>query len=298
MMFENSTIRSRDSLQRFLFEHAPIRGEIVHLDATWQAVLERRKYPPAVRLLLGEAMAAAALLSATIKLAGRLVIQIQGPGPITLLVAECTGRRTLRATAKWRGVVPDGPLSEAVGRGRLAITLDPSEGRERYQGIVELVGNNIASALENYFARSEQLPTRLWLAADARRAAGMLLQRLPAAGSTDADAWPRATALGNTLSQSELLRHSARDLIHRLYHEEDIRVFDSIPLGFRCSCSRERVVNTLRMLGADEVASILHDQGSVNVSCEFCAQRYEFDRVDVKQLFTADVIAPASVHIH
>lgn len=298
MLFDHDTIRARDSVQRFLFEHDAIRGEIVHLDATWRAVLERRDYPDPLRLLLGEAMAAAALLSATIKLAGRLVMQIQGHGPIKLLVVECTSNHTMRAMAKWTGELPPGPLSALVGDGRLSIILDPTEGRERYQGIVELVGDTIAEALENYFATSEQLQTRLWLASDHSQAAGMLLQRLPADGLVDPDAWGRAQQLGSTLTRNELLGLPARDIIYRLFHEEDIRVFDSLPLTFRCSCSRDRVHGLLRMLGADEVESILEEQGSVSLSCEFCCQQYVLDRVDVKQIFVADVVSAMPSRIH
>lgn len=298
MLFDQPRVRAQDSLQRFLFEHDSIRGEIVHLDATWRAVLERRDYPEPLRWLLGEAMAAAALLSATIKLAGRLVMQIQGNGPIKLLVVECTSDHTMRAMAKWKDELPVGSLSAMVGDGRLSITLEPTEGRERYQGIVELVGNNVAEALENYFATSEQLQTRLWLAADHSQAAGMLLQRLPADGLVDPDAWGRAVQLGSTLSRGELLGLPARDIIYRLFHEEDIRVFDSQPLMFRCSCSRDRVHGLLRLLGPDEVGSILKEQGSVSLRCEFCCQRYVLDRVDVKQIFVADVIPSTPSQIH
>ncbi|MFQ5936694.1 MAG: Hsp33 family molecular chaperone HslO [Acidiferrobacterales bacterium] len=298
MFFDNDRARANDSSQRFLFEPDAVRGEIVRLGATWRAVLERRDYPPALRLLLGEAMAATALLTATVKLAGRVVMQIQGKGPITLLVVECTSDQTMRAMAKWTGRVPEGPLSVLVGNGQLAITLEPSEGRERYQGIVELVGETIADALENYFVRSEQLQTRLWLAADHNQAAGMLLQRLPADGIVDPETWFRAVQLGSTITRKELLALPAREIIYRLYHEEDIRVFDSIPFGFRCSCSRGRVSNVLRLLGPDEVGSILEEQGLIRTNCEFCLQQYNFDRVDAKQIFVANVIPSVSAKIH
>lgn len=298
MLLDYQPIRARDSLQRFVFEHNAIRGEIVHLDATWRAVLERREYPEPLRLLLGEAMAAAALLAATIKLAGRLVMQIQGPGPIELLVVECTSDRTMRAMAKWKGDVPSGSLPAMIGDGRLSIILDPTEGRERYQGIVQLVGNTMAEALENYFATSEQLQTRLWLATDLSRAAGMLLQRLPTDGMVDPETWSRAVHLASTITRNELLALPARTIIHRLFHEEDIRVFDSVPYGFRCSCSRDRVSDLLRMLGPGEVESILEEQGTVELTCEFCAQQYRFDSVDTRQLFVASVIPSTLGRIH
>ena len=281
-----------DSLQRFIFEHAPIRGEIVHLDATWQAVLERREYPPRVRGILGELMAAAALLTSILKFDGRLIMQVQGRGPVNLLVVECTSDRTMRAIAQCE--VPDAPLSELVGDGRLAVTIDPQKGKERYQAIVNLEGHTVAEAFENYFARSEQLDTRLWLASDPQQAAGMLLQRLPGNPEMDDDAWGRAVHLGSTITREELLALPVREIIHRLYHEEDIRLFSRMPVSFRCSCSRERVESVLRMLGHGEIHSILAEQGAVRVDCEFCGSRYEFDRIDAEQLFASLHSAPAA----
>jgi len=287
-----------DSLQRFIFENAPIRGEIVHLDATWQAVLERRQYPPRVREVLGELMAAAALLTSTLKFDGRLIMQIQGKGPVSLLVVECTSDRTMRAIAQWQGEIPDAPLAALVGDGRLAVTIDPLKGKERYQAIVALEGLTVAEAFENYFARSEQLATRLWLASDPQQAAGMLLQRLPEAEPSDDDAWMRAVHLGSTITRDELLALPVREIVHRLYHEEDIRLFSRMPVSFRCSCSRARVEAVLRMLGRDEIYSILEEQGSVSVDCEFCGNRYEFDRIDAEQLFAALHSIPATSTRH
>ena len=288
----------RDSLQRFIFENAPIRGEIVHLDATWRAVLERRDYPPRVRDVLGELMAAAALLTSTIKFDGRLIMQVQGSGPVSLLVVECTSDCTMRAIAQWDGEVPDAPLSELVGDGRLAVTIDPLKGRELYQAIVELEGLSVAEAFENYFARSEQLATRLWLASDTRQAAGMLLQRLPDSPLSDDEAWIRAVHLGSTITREELLALPVAEIIHRLYHEEDIRLFSRMPVSFRCSCSRRRVETVLRMLGRDEVHSILAEQGSIRVDCEFCGDSYEFDRIDAEQLLTGVHGTPATTTRH
>jgi molecular chaperone Hsp33 len=289
---------THDTRQRFLFEHAPIRGEIVRLDATWRAVLERRDYPPALRDVLGEFMAAAALLVTTLKFKGRLIMQAQGNGPVTLLVVECTSEHTLRGLAHWQGAVNPAPLSEMLGDGRFVITIDPEDAKERYQGIVELEGATVAAALEHYFAKSEQLDTRLWLAADTHQAAGMLLQKLPAAPTQDADAWNRATQLGETIRREELLSLPAREIIRRLYHEEDVRVFESRPVAFRCSCSRERVTSMLRMLGHDEMKSIIAERDTVEVDCEFCGRHYTFDAVDAEQVFAADVITRAQPTKH
>lgn len=289
---------SSDSLQRFLFEHAAIRGELVHLDATWRAALDRHDYPPAVRGLLGELMAAAALLSATLKFNGSLTLQIQGNGPVGLAVVEATSERTLRGMAHWTGEPDPMPFPALVGEGRFVITIDPREGGQRYQGIVSLEGDTVSAALENYLTRSEQLDSRIWLAANTQHAAGMLLQRLPDRHDEDADTWNRATHLGATLTRDELLSLPAPEIIRRLYHEEDVRVFDRENMRFHCGCSRERVANVLRMLGYDEVQSILHERGKIDVDCEFCNHHYTFDRVDSEQLFAAESAAPASPTRH
>lgn len=276
----------RDSLQRFLIEHTNVRGEWVHLDATWQAVLERGDYPPVVRETLGEALAAVALLAATIKFKGSLILQVSGDGPIGMLVVQATSGHTLRGLAHWNGEVPAGDLVSRFGNGRIVITIDPGEGMERYQGVVELAGASLAESLRDYFERSEQLPTQLWLAADGTSAAGLLLQRMPG-HDVDSDAWNRTVTLAETVTREELLTLNARQVLHRLYHEEDVRLFERDPVSFRCGCSRERVAEMILGLGPDEARSILEDEGQVDVTCEFCNARYHFDAVDIEQIFAA-----------
>jgi molecular chaperone Hsp33 len=287
-----------DTLQRFMFENAPVRGELVHLENSWRSVLDRHNYPDVLRNLMGELCAAAVLLAATLKLQGSLVLQIQGKGPIKLLVVECSGvgDLQLRATAKWSGELGRGSVVDLIGEGLFVITLDPKDGKQVYQGIVELEGKSVAEMLENYMARSEQLETRLWLAANGHCAAGMLLQKLPdqpdqsGQHGQDADTWQRATLLANTLTPEELLYESAQTLIHRLYHEDDMRLFDSQPVIFHCSCSRHSVGRMLMMLGRDEVHSILDERGTIEVFCEFCNQRYEFDKIDAELIFVEAVV--------
>ena len=287
-----------DSLQRFLFEHAPVRGELVHLDATWRAVLERHDYPAPLRDVLGELMAAAALLSATLKFEGSLILQIQGSGPVKLLVVECTSDQTMRATAKWdKDVELPGGFRELVGSGRFVITIAPIDLAQTYQGVVDLTGEGVSAVLEHYMATSEQLETRLWLASDAERATGMLLQGVPHRGRDD-DGWNRAVILGETVKRDELLELDAREVIRRLFHEEDVRLFEPRIVSFRCSCSRDRVVNMLRMLGREEVQSILEERGSVEVGCDFCNRKYTFDPVDAEQIFATDVVTPPTTTRH
>lgn len=287
---------NRDSLTKFLFETLPVRGEVVHLDATWAAALERVAYPPEVRELLGQAFAATALLASTLKFEGSLTLQVTGQGPVHLLVVQCDSERHLRGLARWSGEVAGLPFAELLGAGRdggkMVITVEQASG-ERYQGIVELAGDSLAAALEGYFERSEQLPTRLWLAADARAAAGFLLQVMPARDA-DPHAWEHATVLAGTLQPAELLGLEPRQLLHRLYHEDDVRLHEPQPVTFRCSCSRERIVEMLRGLGQDETMSIVAEQGQVEVSCEFCGREYRFDPVDARALFTAAPAAAAA----
>lgn len=304
-----------DQLQKFVFETAPVRGEIVSLEKTWQDVLARRAYPAPIRTLLGEMMAAAALLSANIKFDGTLVMQILGDGPVKMMVVQCHSNLTMRATAKLapeHGQVREGAsLSELVnanGRGRCVITLDPHDkrpGQQPYQGIVPLTGiddaplGSIAQVLEHYMRHSEQLDTKLWLASDERRAVGMLLQKLPGDGGivpraaeTDADTWTRVCHLSSTLTAGEMLANDPETLMRRLFWQEKVARFDPVPTRFACTCSREKVGSMLHMLGRDEIDGILAELGHVEVHCEFCNQRYEFDTVDVAQLFHGGELSP------
>jgi molecular chaperone Hsp33 len=282
-----------DSFQRFLFEDLGIRGELVRLDASWQAVLERHPYPPAVSSQLGQALAAVLLLSATIKFKGSLILQAQGHGPLNTLVAQATHQRTIRGLAHWRGEVTGETLSDIYGPGHLVLTVQ-NEDSEPYQGIVALEGDHLAEAIETYFSRSEQLATRLWLAADEQRAAGLLIQELPAK-QRDRDDWMRVEYLADTVTEGELLNLPSQELLYRLFNEESVRLFDSEPISFRCGCSRERIESVLLTLGNHEMESILEQEDSVEVGCEFCNRRYHFDRVDIGGLFAHEIrLSPPS----
>lgn len=291
---------SNDNLQKFMIENASVRGELVELSNTWQQVLARRNYPPAVTNLLGEMMAAAALLSANLKFNGVIVMQIHGDGPIRLLVVECDAKLQMRATAKLvpDTVVEDGAtLAQLVnvnGHGRFAITLDPQDkmpGQQPYQGIVPLDGDNVAEVIENYMLRSEQLDTKLWLAADANVSRGLLLQKLPnhgGIGITEEDpleSWNRVSMLGATLRPAEMLSTDIQTLLRRLFWEETVRVFEPQHPSFVCNCSREKVGNMLQMLGQKEVDEAIAELGNVSVDCDFCGQNYAFDKVDCAHLF-------------
>ena len=283
-----------DSLHRFLFERLAARGEIVHLDAAWRTVLERRAYPKAVRQVLGEAVAAAALLSTTIKFDGLLTLQIQARGPLRLVVVQVTSERTLRALARWNGEPEPAPLRDLCGDGTLILTIDLGQGREPYQGVVSLRGDTLAEALEEYFEQSEQLPTLIHLTADERVAAGLLLQRMPGVVAADVDAWNRLEALTGTLKPAELLELDAPTLLRRLFHEEDVRLFEPDSFCYRCTCSRERTAAMLRALSDTELRQTLDEQGAMFVDCEFCGHRYAFDPIDIAGLFTATTPDPST----
>ncbi|MFP4494370.1 MAG: Hsp33 family molecular chaperone HslO [Halochromatium sp.] len=292
-----------DSLHRFIFEHSRVRGELVRLETAWQAVLERQDYPQAVQQPLGEALVSVLLLTATLKLEGSLILQAQGDGPIRTLVAQATHQGTVRGLARWEApgkasgeapgedAIPAGDLRALFGNGQLVLTIDAKQ-RDRYQGIVPLEGASIGAALEGYFASSEQLPSRFWLAVNDQRAAGMMLQRLPGE-SDDQDDWNRAVILADTVQPQELLRQTAPELLRRLFHEEDIRLFEPEPVAFRCHCSRARVADNLRALGREEVDAIIAERGLIKVTCEFCNRDYRFDAVDARGLFTGVVNASA-----
>jgi len=317
-----------DQLQKFMFSAAPVRGEIVSLHNTWHEVLSRRHYPAPVQTVLGEMMAACALLSANLKFDGTLIMQIFGDGPVRMLVVQCNSDLSMRATAR----LADGPSGEAAalpadmtlaalvnpsGKGRCVITLDPANkqpGQQPYQGIVPLNGEegpleSISEVLEHYMHHSEQLDTRMWLAANGERAVGMLLQKLPGdggivphAGELDADTWERVCTLGSTLSREELLAEEAETVFRRLFWQENVRHFEPTQTRFQCSCSREKVGSMLKMLGREEVDGVIEERGHVEIHCDYCNQRYEFDPVDVAQLFAApglsEGVAPAADQRH
>lgn len=291
----------RDTLRRFVFERASIRGEIVHLDETWRALTGGRRYPEPVCRVLGEATAAASLLAATIKqgvkLGGSLILQLNGSGPLYLLVVQAFSGGRVRGLARWHDPVGAGPLAEMTGAGKLAITIDPGEGRKRYQGIVALRGDSVAQAVGEYFDRSEQLPTRLWLAADASRAAGLLVQETPGESGDD-DAWNRSVHLADTVTREELLELDAEALLGRLYRQEDVRLFQGERIIFHCGCDRQRVAEVLHAMGSEDMRELLARQGKVSVDCEYCAARYEFDAVDIEQIFAAGEQPPVSETRH
>lgn len=312
------TTDTNDTLQKFIFDNAAVRGEFVEISDTWREIQVRHAYPAAVKTVLGEMVAAAALLSANLKFNGSIIMQIHGDGPVRLLVVECDSELRLRATAKVAEgsvIADEASLTDLLnvnGHGRFVITLDPADkvpGQQPYQGIVPLDGDDMATVIENYMLRSEQLDTRLWLAADEHVSRGLLLQKLPrhsgkddqvkqATEAEDLETWNRAVMLASTLKQPELLSTGIQTLMERLFWEETIRVFDPAHPQFHCSCTREKVGNMLKMLGREEVDSALSELGQLGINCDFCGKHYDFDKVDCAQLFASDepvqALMPAS----
>ena len=290
---------STDVLVRFLLERAQLRGALVRLDSTWQRVRERADYPPAVAALLAQALTASALFTGNIKFEGSLSIQLKGAGALSLLFAECTHAGELRGLARWQGDPPADFHLSAAGEPLLAITIENATTGQRYQGVVPCEGDDVATLFERYFERSEQLPTRVLLATDGERCAGLMLQQLPAPAATaDADAWNRAAHLLATLTPGELIAVPPDRLLHRLFHEESVRVLARQPLRFGCRCSRERVAAVLRTLGREEASASVQADGRIEVTCEFCNTRYHFDAVDIEQVFRDPTGTPSSAAEH
>ncbi|MBA6418310.1 Hsp33 family molecular chaperone HslO [Pseudomonas sp. 5Ae-yellow] len=282
---------SQDITQRFLFENADVRGEMVSADQSYREILAKHDYPEPVKALLGEMLAAAVLLSTTIKFDGLLILQAKSEGPLSTLMVECSSDQAVRGIARYADDLQEGNLTELMPDGVLAITIDPANG-QRYQGIVSLEGGSLAAALDGYFANSEQLPTRFRLQADGRIARGFLLQALPADRQLDpedrAATWQHLNVLADTLTAEELIGLDNATVLHRLFHQDDLRLFDAQAVRFECSCSAERSSNALVSLGKDDLLALLQEQGGrIEVDCQFCNARYEYDVDAIEALFSA-----------
>lgn len=279
-----------DELIRFIFDTTDIRGEWVQLERSYIDTLANHHYSPGVRRLLGEFLAAVSLLGATLKFEGTVILQARSSGEVPLVMAEFTSDHAVRAIA--RGA--EGALghdfatlfASGNGEGQLQITIDPTNG-QRYQGIVGMEGGSLARSLEGYFLQSEQLPTRIWLAVDDTRAAGLFLQELPSRtdASTREQQWQHLLALAETTTAAEMLELDGELLLHRLFHQEQLRLLQRDPVIFRCSCSQQRTENMLAGLGRQEIEAILADHGEVVVNCEFCLQSYQFNPEQARALF-------------
>jgi molecular chaperone Hsp33 len=276
-----------DGKRRFLFEDMDLRGEIVHLDRVLAEIRAIHSYPPGVDRLLGEFVAASVLLASTLKFRGSLTVQARSDGQVPLIMAECSSDLAVRAIARGAGDATAIDFPQLLGGGLLTLTVTPARG-SRYQGIVPLAGESLAASIDAYFDQSEQVGTRLYLACGGERAAGLLLQQLPEQRVRDAalrdEQWQRIRILADTLSKDELLAHSEGELLHRLFNEEKVRLYDQEAVRFHCSCSQDRTLAALSTIGEAEIRSILDEQGAVTMDCEFCNQRYVFRERDLRGL--------------
>jgi molecular chaperone Hsp33 len=283
-------------LRRFVLEHHPVRAFWTRLDGPWRELCSLQRYAPPVERLLGEAVTASVLLAATLKFHGTLTLQLQGRGAVRLLVAQCTHDLRIRAVARIEAPVPEhAGFRELVGDSRLAVTIEAEEQGPRYQGIVQLEGETLSACLENYFATSEQLPTRIALTADAVSARGVLMQKMPSAHVerealelAAERAWQDVQENLDALPAGLLQQAGAEEVLRRVGGIHDGRVFAGTSVRFACRCSSARVAGLLRSLGRQEIDEVLAEQGVVTVTCEFCGRAYRFDAIDVERLFAAE----------
>lgn len=281
---------TKDNLYRYLFDNASVRGELVQLEKSYQEVIAAHDYPVAIQHLLGELMAATSLLTATLKFSGDISIQLQGDGPVSLAVINGNNLQQLRGVSRWDGdIAADAQLQSLFGKGHMVITLTPDDG-ERYQGVVALDKETLSECLEAYFEQSEQLPTKIKLFADAKQAAGMFLQVLPTDGNHNEE-FEHLSVLTETVKQEELFTLEAEEVLHRLYHEEEVRLFEPVAITFNCTCSKERSAQAIRTVAKEEIDSIIAEQGKIEMGCEYCNSKYVFDAIDVEAIYA---VAPNS----
>lgn len=271
---------AQDQLHRYLFENAAVRGELVNVSDTWRETVKNHDYPASVKTLLGEMLVATSLLTATLKFDGEITVQLQGDGPLSLAVINGNNNQELRGVARIKGDIPDdSTLKSMVGNGYLVITISPEKG-ERYQGVVGLEGETLAECLEDYFMRSEQLPTRLFIRTSDKGAAGILLQVMPAQ-DTEKEVFDHLATLTETIKTEELIDLPANEALWRLYHQEEVTLYDPQPVIYKCTCSRERCGEVLTTLPQEEVDEIIAEDGKIDMHCDYCGSNYVFDAVDI-----------------
>lgn len=275
-----------DGLQRFVFEHMPVRGEIVYLQQSYATILAQHDYPPIIQSLLAELLLVSVLLSATLKFKGELTIQFHGEDPIRLLVAKCDDQLNIRGLARFSPDLSEESYAQAFAQGKLAVTIQQDNVVKPYQSIIPIENRSIAESIELYFGQSEQIPTKIYLCHTPNQAAGMLLQLLPEQSSENRERfWEYVTIIGDTVKTEELLMLDSVTLLHRCYHPDDLRLFDLQPVNFQCRCTPERMDNAIRAVGKKEAEEMLEEKPIIEVTCEFCNRRYEYDRVDIAKIF-------------
>lgn len=301
----------KDTIRRFIFENAPLRGEYIHLDETYQTIINQHAYSEPVKRLLGEALCAAAILSATIKIDGRLILQFRGMGKLKLLLVHCDNKLNMRALVQAEEDLSHEEMIASFQQGTLGIILESGSARTPYQGVVAWRGQSLAESIEGYFEDSEQLATKIWLTSDEKEAAGLLLQVVPGSEKQTADGvkddmiqpnWDRVLKITDLFEPKSLLDHNCEELIQGVFPEDDVRLFSATPVAFKCTCSRKRGEAAIQILGRKEAEEELTAKNVIVVTCDFCNTEYEFHREDVAQIFDeedgGDDVPPGNTQIH
>src|SRR3990167_7900861 len=279
-----------DSLQRFLFEHASVRGEIIHLEQTYQTILSQHAYPPAVKHLLGEALMSAALLAGNIQFEGNFSLQFHGDKRLPLLLVQCDHQLHLRALVKYDESTEDIDYNSAFLEGKMTLFIDQYNQTQAYQSIVPIHSISMADNLSHYFAQSDQIQTRIWFATNQHQAAGMLLQLMPDTNIlTREECWNYAINIGETITNHELLTLDNQTILHRLYHETELQLYPARHISFRCQCNIDKMKQVLTVLGKKDLQQLLKEKNEVSINCDFCNQRYLFNPIDVERMFKTPI---------
>lgn len=285
LIYIKVTMNPKDNLQRFMFEHASIRGEIIHLKEVLNVIMEQRPYPPTVQSLLGEAIVSCILLAGSIKFEGELSLQFNGNEYLPLIIVQCDNQLHVRACATFKKGT-ETEYKNAFLNGQMSLTINQYKQVNSYQSIVPISSTSMAENLMLYFAQSEQIPSKVWLAVNKEMAAGMILQLMPGQNSQQREQfWEYAVQIGQTITEQELLTLDNETILHRLYHETEIRLYEERPIWFKCRCNQDKMKQILKLLGKEEVQHILQEKGKVEVCCEFCNQKYQFDSIDISMMF-------------
>lgn len=278
-------MKETDILQRFIFEKADIRGEIVHLENTYKTIINQHDYPNIIAQLVGEALVSCILLAGSIKFQGELTLQFRGDSRLPLLIIQCNNQLVVRGYAKYKDNLPEDDYRNAFLEGKMVLTINQYNSINAYQSIVPLTSASMSENLIDYFAKSEQIPTNVFIAINNNRAAGMLLQAVPGKLTNQEEFWEYAQTIGQTLTEDELLNLDNANILHRLYHETEVRLFPSRKVRFGCKCTKEKMKSVLTILGKEDLEQIIQERGEVRINCEFCNKDHIFDSIDIAMLF-------------
>jgi len=279
-------MKESDTLQRFMFKHASIRGEIAHVDDTYKTIMHQRPYPPVVKRLLGEALISCLMLAGSIKFEGEVSLQFHGDKRLPLLLVQCDHELHIRAFAKYQDDRETVDYANAFLEGKMVLSINQYKQTQTYQSVVPIRSTSMGENLTHYFAQSEQVASQVWLAVNDDTAAGMLIQLMPGQDTQQREEfWEYAVQLGQTISEHELLTLDNTTILHRLYHETELRLYSARPVSFKCRCNHEKMKQALTVLGEEDMLALLKERGNIEISCDFCNEQYVFDPIDITLLF-------------